>query len=242
MGTKTLLNGVNDVLMRMGSIKSNSGALDSLVDSQRQVQIDLAVQIWNEVIIDLYDSCDDSMPNEMAEGTITLAASDRDYTLPTNLTSIRWPLKNVTNGDFIYEYSGGYEQLFKDQSIPASYTGKPQAGVIRPSDGQLYLDRIPTAAENGVVYTYLYDKSLIVSLATDIFAFNDDVYFTLLQAVVEKIKMERSEQSDARYSVSQRKYEKSVGKAAAKIRLQQPRKSWGVNRINSVNSYDPYEA
>lgn len=241
MGTKTLLDGVNDILMRMGSIKSNSGSLDSLVDSQRQVHIDLAIQAWNEVIIDLYDSSEDIMPNEMGITTITLALNDRDYVLPSNLTSIRWPLKNLTNGDEIFSYAGGYEQMFKDQSIPDDYTGKPQAGCIRPSDGYLYLDYIPTSAEHGAVYTLLYDKSLIVSESTDVFAFNDDVYFTLLQAVVEKMKMERDEQSDARYSVSQRKYDKAIARAAAKIRLRQPNKSWGPKRISSMQDFDMYE-
>ncbi len=240
MGTKTLLNGVNDVLKRMGHIKGNSGELTSLVDSQRQVLIDLSVQCWNETLLDLYDSSNEMLPNEMGITTITLVTGDRDYTLPTGLVSVRWPLKNDTNGDLIVEYQGGYLGMFQDQLQSANYTGKPYAACIRPSDGQLYLDRIPTSAENGAVYTLLYDKSITLTDDTDTFSFIDDVYTALLPAVVEKVKMERDEQSDARYAVSIRKYEKALGRAAALLPMKVMKSTYGLARF-SGHSSDPLE-
>jgi len=223
---KTLLQGVNDVLKRMGAIKGNSGEIASLVDSQRQVLVDLAVSCWNETIIELYESSQMTMPNEMGTSTVTLSAGDRDYALPSDLVFIKWPLRNASNGYLIHEYPGGFEQLENDQLQPNAFTGRPLYAAIRPSDGQLYLDRIPQAEDAGIAYTLEYDKSLIKTLATDTFPFNDDTYYVLIPAVAEKIKMERDDQSEGRYVVSRKKYDKAIGLAAGMISLNKQRKSW----------------
>jgi len=238
--SRTLLQGVNEVLKRLGDIKSNSGELSSLTDSQRQVQIDLAVQVWNEVILDLYDSCEEQLPKEMSTSTITLATGDRDYSLPTDMTYIRWPLKNDSNGYLIQEYPGGWQQMLLDQLQPANFTGRPFYGCIRPSDGLLYLDRIPTAADNGLAYTLYYDKSLIMSSAASVYPFSDDVFTELVPAVAEKIKMERDNQSDAKYSVSEKKYSKSMGKAAAKVSMNVARNYYSPDR-GYGNTSDPMD-
>lgn len=47
---KTLLNGVNEVFKRIKLIQGDAAALTSLTDSARQHSIDLAIQIWNEVV------------------------------------------------------------------------------------------------------------------------------------------------------------------------------------------------
>lgn len=240
MGTKTLLNGVNDVLKRFGVIKGNSGELTSLSDPQRQVLIDLAIQCWNETIIDLYDSSEMQFPNEMGIATITLAAGDRDYAPPSDLITLRFPLKNESNGNLIEEYDGGYAGIFRDQLIPANYTGKPYYAAIRPSDGYIYLDRIPQADDAGAVYTYLYDKSLLLSTASQLFPFSDDIYHSLISAVAEKTKMDRDEQSDARYGVSLSKYKKSISLAAGMLRMVPPSTSYGINRYHGQSS-DPLE-
>jgi len=239
MGTKTLLNGVNEVLKRYGAIKSNSGELGSLTDSQRQVLIDLAVMSWNEVVIELYNYCSMAHPNELGISSITLATNDRDYALPSNLVKMRWPLKNETTGDLIHEYKGGYVRMFMDQLQPNNYSGKPNYGCIRPSDGQLYLDMKPTSAENGAVYALIYDKALSVSVAADTFPFHDDVFNVLIGAVSEKMKEGTDEQSDARYAVSSSKYKKILSTAASLITMAQPQDSYYEPRF--VQAFDPMD-
>ncbi len=236
---KTLLDGVNEVLKRLGDIKSNSGVLSSLTDSQRQVRIDLCVQLWNEVISELYDASEQQFPKEMATATITLATGDRDYALPADLVYIRWPLKNDSNGYLISEYGGGWEQLILDQLQPANFIGRPFYGVIRPSDGLLYLDRIPTAQDNGLQYTLYYDKDIILDSATDAFPFADSVFIDLVPAVAEKMKMELDDQSDARYMTSLSKYTKSIARAAGKISMSLPRKDYSPDRTYDGNLSDP---
>ena len=241
---KTLLNAVNDTLKRLAYIKGNSGELSSLTDSQRQVMIDLAVASWNETIIDLYDVSELQFPNEMATATITLVTSTRAYVLPSDLTFIRFPLINTTNGYTIEAYPGGWEQMRRDQLQPSNYTGRPNYGVVRPSDGYLYLDRIPQSADNGLAYTLTYDKSLLMAVAADTVPFNNDIYTALIPAVVEKIKMERDEQNDTKYAVSAKKYRTSLGKAASMLMQQQPKTSYAARRYGAnmiPNPSDPLE-
>lgn len=231
--TKTLLNGVNDVLKRTGVIKGNSGDLVSLEDTQRQVNIDLAVQAWNETILELFDLSDTPMPNEMATQAITLVTNDRDYTLNSNVVTIRWPLRNDTTGFQVQHYPNGWEGIQEDQYLPNNYTGKPSFACIRP-DGLLYFDKIPTSAENGLTLTMYYDKSIIMSVFTDVFPFNDTVYQYLISAVTEKIKMGRDEQSEARYKISLSKYNSMLGQAARKLSM--------LPRLNYWTPYrTPYE-
>lgn len=107
--SKTLLDGVNDVLVKMKKIEGDSSALTSLSNSPLQTYIDTAVMAWNEAIDELYSVDGVAKPKEQGLTTVTLVASDRDYTLPTDLIQIQWPLINEATGDEIFEYSGGYE-------------------------------------------------------------------------------------------------------------------------------------
>ena len=237
--SKTLLQATNDVLKRIGAIKGNSGELASLTDSQRQIYIDICVQCWNEVIIDLFESSESSMPLEVGSTTITLSTGDRDYTLPTDLVYIKWPLRNTSNGYLIHEYPGGFNGMLDDQLQPSTFTGRPMYGVIRPTDGQLYLDRSPTSNDNGLQYTLYYDKSLIKSLASDTMPFSDDVYTILIPAVSEKIKMERDGQKAEAYVVSEKKYKKYIGRAARMLSMNKQRTSY--LRQEHYNNCDPME-
>lgn len=199
---KTLLNGVNEVLKRAGVIQGESAALASLTDSGRQGFIDVAIQAWNETVELLYETSSMPMPQELAENTITLVASDRDYALQTDLVQFRFPLLDETNGRTIEEYPGGYVALVNDQWRPGNYTGIPYFGAIRPTDGQLYLDRIPQSTEAGLVYKYRYDKDVSLSAASDTFPFSDAVFRSLVPAVAELWKKERHREFDAaHYSI-----------------------------------------
>jgi len=233
---KTLLNGVNEVLKQLGYIKGNSGELASLTDSQRQTTIDLAVQAWNRLLIQVYDSSDMALPQELAEATITLATSDRDYALASDLVQLRYPLTDQTNGFQIWEYNGGYQQMFKDQIQPANYTGQATYAAIRPTDGQLYLNAIPTATENGNSYTYLYDKEITMSLAADTFPFSDSVFEVLISGCAELVSRFKKRSFDAG------EYNKSLGLAVSLMTEGQQRTSWTPERSSGVNRSDPLES
>lgn len=221
---KTLLQAVNVLLRRVGEITGDAGVLTSLTDSPRQKHIDRAVQIFNETVVMMYDLVNIPLPNEMAEDTLRLVSGVREYDLPTDIVRLDFPLHDRTNGEYITEYPGGYSRMMNDQSIPANFTGKPLAGAIRPSDGYLYLDMIPTAAEDGNSYTLIYEKSLLLSVATDTFPFNDTVFTAMIPAVAEV--WQRWAHKD--FELSQ--YKRSLAGAARLLSQKQISNQWTRRR------------
>lgn len=109
----------------------------------------------------------------------------RQYSLPSDLVQIVWPLHDEDNGQWISEYPGGYQALRTAQNYPDNYTGQPFRGAIHPEEGDLYLDRVPTSDIAGRVYQLQYTKDLTLSRATDVLPFNDTVYRAMVPVVTE---------------------------------------------------------
>lgn len=204
---KTLLNSVNEILTRTGIIAGDAGELTTLTDSSRQRAVDVAIQVVNEGIEELYSASNMPLPNEQAESTITLVTSTQAYTLATDLVQLRWPMVDKTNTQFIYEYPGGYNQLLLDDPEQDD-TGLPHYGTIRPTDGKLYLDRAPTSADNGNVYTYQYDKDISLSAASDTVPFSDAAFRAMVPAWVQLWKREVRNEFDGDL------FKVSIGRAA----------------------------
>lgn len=191
---KTLLQAVNDILKRASIIAGDSGALTSLTDSARQVDIDQAVQVINEGIDYLYSGTP-TRPNRQASSTITLATSTRAYSLASGLVRLHWPLIDRTNSQFIHQFHGTYDDLLR-YDPEQDDTGLPIYGTIRPTDGYLFLICAPTSADNGKVYTYQYDADVSLSLLTDSVPFNDTVYRAMVPAWFQLWKRERRNEFD----------------------------------------------
>lgn len=227
----TLLEGVNRVLKRVQIIDSD---LTSLTSSGKQPWINVAIQVWNEALIDLYDKTSIPYPTEVGTGTITLVTDDRDYALALDLIQLRYPLKDETNGQFISEYPGGYMQLVQDQIFINNETGLPYLGSFDPEDGELYLDKIPTFSENGLVYKYWYDKDLEMTLAADEFPFNNHVYLSLIPAVAELWRQEVQNKYEIKL------YRKSMARAGSFLTQIQQNHSYAPVKIFNNSSNDPY--
>lgn len=225
----TLLQGVNALLKRVGEVTGDANVITSLTDSPRQKHIDRSIQMFNEAIVILYDLINEPLPNELAESSITLLTSTRAYSLPTDLVELVYPLHDRTNGRYITEYPGGYLRMMKDQAYPANYTGLPNSAAIRPTDGLLYLDMIPTSAENGNSYTVTYEKSLLLSDATDTFPFVDTVFTMMLPSVAEV--WQRWSHKD--YEKSQ--FEKSLSGAAKLMAQKKHSNQWTRYRGSRPN-------
>lgn len=233
MANKTLLDCVNDTLRRVKIIAGDNAVLTTLTQSGKQIFIDLAVQVWTEEIEQLYSSCEMSMPNELGSDSITLVTGTRAYALAADMVQLNWPLLNQTSGHYIHEHPGGYVDLWRSQAIPANYTGQSQTAAIRPSDGYLYLDTVPTSDENGDIYAYTYDKDVSLSLATDMVPFGDAVYRALLPAVAEKWKFEQHNKFEPAI------YKQAFGRAARLLSQNQMDSSW-MPRKGGNSVTDPY--
>jgi len=233
--SKTLLDGINEVLIKVHMIQGDSGALTTLTDSGRQTYIDLAVQVWNEIIDDLYASSNVAFPQEIAQSTIVIATSDRSYALAADMNQLRYPFKDETNRQYINEYPGGYMKILSDQPSPNDFTGLPQLGAINPEDGEFYLDRLPTSDYNGNTYKYWYDKDLVMTAAADTFPFKDVVFRALVPAVAELWKRYKRQNYDGAIA------KRSMGRAMRYLTQSQTRENYGPTRLTGpVSTTDPY--
>ena len=217
--SSTLLDGVNEVLKRASIIDADGGELTTLTDSARQVWIDCAIQCWNEVVDELFTLTEQPKPTRFAEGTITLVAGTRAYSLST-ASRVYFPFREDTNGYRIEEYTGGYQQLVDSQLVPANYTGRPLWACIRPTDGKLYCDRIPDSGDAGLVYTYGYETDAGLAAAADTFPFSDSVFRALVPAVTAFWSRDQKRNYDSEVASL------SFARAARLLRLTPARTSW----------------
>lgn len=216
---ETLLAATNEVLKRVGVVTGDSTELTSFTDSGRQRWIDIAIQAWNEAIDELYSTSGQARPNRFSEGTITLVAGTRAYAV-SDAQRIFWPFRNDSAGHRIYEYQPGYNVMVASQLVPANYTGRPEYGCIRPSDGYIYFDRIPQSTDAGLVFTYGYETDAALALTTDTMPFNDGAYRALIPAVAQLWeRQEKGRFDDAMFQMS-------IGRAARFLPRTPPRGSW----------------
>lgn len=218
---KTLLDCVNQTLKRLKMIQGDQDDLTTLTDSARQIWIDISVQVINEGIDTLYDAAKKRKPLEVASTDITLTLSEREYTLPTDLVLLRWPGLDETNGQFIFEYPGGYDQLRKDQPRPdQGYEGLPRYGVINPLNGKLRFDHRPVSADVGRVYKFEYDKDLVLTVAADTVPFTDAAFRAMVPAWAQLVSR------DMKRDFDQAIFERQIGQTVRFINQEQRRTHW----------------
>lgn len=223
---KSLLNGVNEVLKKTKILDSDAGLLTSLTDSGRQTFVDCAVQALNEAVDDLYSTSKISKPNMLAEATITLVTADRDYALNASMILLRreYHLIDETNDHIIpiLGEDGYWNTVYND--LGQDDTGLPSFAALRPTDGQLVFDRLPTAAENGRIYKYRYDTDLELVAFDDEFPFNNMVFRAIVPAAAELWKMHQQQEFLTPV------YRASMARAARYLRGTPPRSSWLPSR------------
>lgn len=221
---RTLLQAVNRVMRRTNWVGPND-PITSLTESGRQNVIDGVVDAINAVVRDVYDLIPDQRPTSISESSLTLVTNDRDYALDSDLERLYWPLIQQTNGYEIWPYRSRtpglspYQQMWRDQPIPSQWTGRPYFAAFEPVAGELYLDRIPTANENGEVYAYTYDKSLTLSTATDTFPFSDEAMLAIEEAAADYYSVDKKAKNPVKYAPA-------LARAAGLISKTPIRASW----------------
>lgn len=221
MANKTLLDAVNQILLRVNVIAGNAGVLTSLTDSARQHDIDVSVQVINEGIDELYSASGKTLPGEGAESTLTLATGTREYTLASDVVVLHFPMIDRTNTQYLFQWESSYDDflLLDPQQL---YTGLPRWGMISPITNKLRVDRAPDAGSNGKIYTYEYDKNLAMATATDLVPFDDITFRAMVPTWVQLYKREMRNEFDAAL------YQTNIGRA-----------SRTVTEVKARTHYDP---
>lgn len=235
MANKQLLDAVNEVLKRVNIIDTaNTGLLASLTNSALQNFIDVAVQVVNEGMEELYTTAEVELPQQGGESTITLATGTREYALNSGLVKLLWPMVDRTNNQYLAQWMDSYENfLLLDPQQNQSRL--PIFGMISPITDMLRIEVSPDAGSNGHVYTYEYLKDISVANATDTVPFNNLVFRAMVPAWVQLWKREMRNEFD------QSLYQMSIGRASRAL-TQEPMREDYSNRGISVNTLplDPF--
>ena len=222
----TVLQTVNLVLREKSILGTDLSALTS---NAQQEDVDAAIAAINETYDELASLCE--LPAELAEGTITLVTNDRDYTTPSDFKAFANDgapdgprLICETDGSYLSWYPGGYKRMRLDQLQPDNETGAPQFWVLDDTSAQIYLDKIPTAAVNGKVYRYLYEKheAFSTSSAASTFAYLTDPAIRMaVPAMAEVVDRKRRSRFDEKV------WQSSIAKAAKVLSRLPKRTSYG---------------
>ncbi len=231
----TLLQATNKVLKRVGLIQGSSGELTTLTDSARQTDVDIAVSSWNDVIDELYKA--GKLPGEMDTGTFTLSTSGtdsgREYAVDADFVAMAGNPIDPTNSRTLYPYPGGYFKMREMLQNPSDFEGKPSYWVISPVSGNIRIDTTPQTADDGDIYTYVFEKIRNLSLAADTFPFNDGAVNALVDAVSQTWRMHRKGRSEFVPEL----YQASMTRAMRMVRGEQPRETYGVHKGGSLESW-----
>lgn len=234
------LDAVNKTLKRVGVIQGDTGALTDFTEAAHQTDIDVAMDVWNELIHELYSR--GLFKGEIAQGTITLLTSTttattagqgpgvREYSLATDFERMAGTsretrvLSNAAKGLQMGEYPGGYERMIADQTTASDYAGQSNRFAISPITGNIRIEADPQSGQSSDAYTYLYDKRLFMSATGDTFPFSDTVVDSLNPAAAQLWKRDRKKEFDAEL------FNKGFNRAMAYLTQTQPRNRYAPRR------------
>ena len=192
----TLLQTVNEILEKVGEFHGDASKLTTLTSTARQRSIDIAIQVINEGIDELYSICEMQTPNIQAESTIMLVSGQRSgYTLASDMTRLLWPFIDRTNTQYLFEFPQGYRGLLQ-WDIQQDDTGQPHFAAISPEDNTLLLDRAPDANVAGRTYYYQYEKDVSLGVAADQVPFKDVVWRAMIPVWAQLWRRELQKEYD----------------------------------------------
>lgn len=189
----TFLQAVNKTLKRVGVVHGDAGELTNFVDTARQENIDITIDIWNDLIQQLYTLELFSKGTEV--GQFILVADVREYDLEPDFEQMASEIiRNESSTWFLKPYPGGYLKMWEDQIDPSDFEGQPLSWAINTSTNLIRVSSTPTANQSGDIYKYLYHKRLSLEGTGDTFPFSDTVVDSLVGATAEMYRRDRDKE------------------------------------------------
>ena len=233
---------VNETLKRTRIIQGDAGELatstvtstatglvatEAFTDSGRQLEIDLAIQLWQEAEHEVYGL--GLFPKEAATATIVLVANQREYAMPDDFERIAGEsresrvFRSATSVLIAKEYRGGYAKMLADQPTASDWQGEFDSWAISPVTGEIRVGREPTSAQDGETWNVLYEKrlSLTSTMATETLPFSDTVAASLVPVVAEAHNRIMKKEFDSDL------FKSSIVRALEYMTQNQPRSRYG---------------
>jgi hypothetical protein len=127
-------------------------------------------------------------------GSITFATNTRTYDLATDFVRFYGVphFYNVAQNRQIYEYAGGLPKIQVEIFNYDTQYGQPNWWYWEPVDStnkKVGFFLVPSSTENGQVWTYDYEQSVMVTVAADSLPFhNDEESFTFSEMAARRFK------------------------------------------------------
>ena len=167
----TFLDAVNRILRLNAVIRGDTDPITTFSDTAHNASLNLAVVAVQDELTKLI--ADKLIPKERStSGSVTLTTNTRTYDLASDF--IRFyglpHFYNAAANRQIYEYSGGLPQLQTDIYNFQTQYGDPNWFYFEPTNStskKVGFFQVPSSAQNGIVWTYDYEASVMVSAASD---------------------------------------------------------------------------
>jgi hypothetical protein len=189
----TLLECVNRILRLNAIIRGDTDTISTFSDLAHNASLNLAIIAVQSELTRLVAKR--LIPKERkTSGSITLATNTRTYDLATDFIRFYGTpnFYNSTHNRQIYEYQGGLEKLQIEIYNYATQYGSPNWWYWEPvssTNKKAGFFLVPSSTEDAEVWTYDYEASVMVSLASDDLPFhNDEESYTFTEMAGRRFK------------------------------------------------------
>lgn len=174
----TFLEAVNRILRLNAIIRGDTDGVSTFSDTQHNASLNIAIVAVQDELTRLV--AERLIPKERStSGSITLSTNARTYDLASNFTrfyGVPHFYRSSENVQ-IYEYPGGLEKLQIEIYNYKTQYGSPNWWYWEPVNStykKVGFFLVPSSSENGNVWTYDYEASVMVSAVSDTMPFHND--------------------------------------------------------------------
>jgi len=189
----TFLECINRILRMNAVIRGDTDTVATFSDVAHNASLNIGIVCVQNELIKLI--ADRLIPKERStSGTVTFATDTRVYNLAAAFTRFYGNphFYRAAENRQIYEYTGGLEQLQIEIFNYATQSGDPNWWYWEPSNTstkQVGFFQVPTSGENGEVWTYDYETSVMVTTISDTLPFhNDEENFSFTEMAGRRFK------------------------------------------------------
>lgn len=187
------LDGVNRILRSSALIRGDTDLVATFNDTAHNASLNVAIiAVQNELVKLVADRL--ISKERRTTGSITFSTNTRTYDLATGFTrffATPYFYRAAENRQ-IYEYSGGVEKLQTDIYNYQTQYGPPNWWYWEPgntTNKQVGFFMVPSSTENGKVWTYDYQTSVIVTASSDELPFhNNEESFSFVEMAARRFK------------------------------------------------------
>jgi len=169
----TFLECINRILRANAIIRGDTDTVATFADTQHNASLNIGILAVQDELINLI--ADKLIPAERkTTGTVTFATNTRTYALASDFTRLFGVphFYRAADNRQLFEYPGGLEALqvtFLDYETQYS---DPNYFYFEPAaTKKVGFFQVPSSTENGDIWTYEYEGSVLVNLASDTLPF-----------------------------------------------------------------------